>query len=224
MPMWTTMGPGIFSSPAMVMWIWKVIVYNQGLSLNQAPPISVVLRFFLSVPFFGLLLSLTMIFYPSDILTPNHSASLAAIHLFFLGIISMSMIGALFQMQSVLGGKPVPAPLGNSLIIHTLFVFGTLFLASAFFFSFPPLFVIAAVLLGSAIVFFVQLLLPLLFGGVIHDTLKGMRLAMVSLLITALFGVVMATSFANETFGDFHTVIRTVHYSFGLIGWIAALV
>jgi hypothetical protein len=78
-------------------------VFSQGLSLDQAPPISVVLRFFLSVPVFGALFSLLLIVSPTDILIPNHPTSLSAIHLFFLGVISMSMIGALFQMQSVLG-------------------------------------------------------------------------------------------------------------------------
>jgi hypothetical protein len=36
-------------------------MYN-GLSLDQAPPISVVLRFFLTVPVFGLLLSASSYF------------------------------------------------------------------------------------------------------------------------------------------------------------------
>ncbi|MDD2838960.1 MAG: hypothetical protein PHX59_08365, partial [Sulfuricurvum sp.] len=94
-------------------------MFNQGLSLDQAPPIAVVLRFFLSLPFFGTLLAMLMILYPHEIITPSHPVSLAAIHLFFLGVITMSMIGALFQMQSVLGGRPIPAPGGNALIIHT---------------------------------------------------------------------------------------------------------
>lgn len=199
-------------------------MFSQGLSLDQAPPISVVLRFFLSVPVFGLIFSLLLIVYPSDILIPNHPSSLSAIHLFFLGIISMSMIGALFQMQSVLGGKPIPSPLGNALIIHTLFSVGIISLASAFLFHLLPAFVLGAVLLGSSLLYLVQLILPLLFGGVTHDTLRGMRLALTSLLLTALFGAVMANSFANESFGALHEAIRTAHYSLALAGWIGALI
>lgn len=195
-----------------------------GLSLDQAPPISVVLRFFLTLPLFGLTASALMIFFPSEILIPNHPISLASIHLLFLGIISMGMIGALFQMQSVLGGAPIPSPLGNSLIIHTLFTTGILALASAFMFQVPILFIIAAVLLGSAIVYFAQILLPLLLRKMAHNTLQGMRFAIVSLLITAILGIVMATSYANETFGDHHALLRTSHYSIGLIGWVAALI
>ncbi len=196
----------------------------EGLSLNQAPPISVVLRFFLTLPVFGLILSLLMIFFPTEILTPNHPFSLASIHLLFLGMISMGMIGALFQMQSVLGGAPIPSPLGNSFIIHSLLVLGILALASAFMFQFPELFIIAAVLLGSGIVYFAQILLPLLIAKMSHNTLKGMRFAIFSLLITAILGVVMASSYANVSFGDTHAAIKASHYSIGLIGWIAALI
>jgi hypothetical protein len=81
-------------------------MYN-GLSLDQAPSISVVMRFFLTVPLFGIALSLLIFLNPQAVLTPEHPLSLAAIHLMFLGIISMSMFGALFQMQSVLGGRPI---------------------------------------------------------------------------------------------------------------------
>jgi len=165
-----------------------------------------------------------MIFFPSEILTANHPISLASIHLLFLGMISMGMIGALFQMQSVLGGAPIPSPLGNSLIIHTLLAAGTFALASAFIAQMPALFIIAAVLLGSGVVYFAQILLPLLLRKMAHNTLQGMRFAIVSLLITAILGIVMATAYANETFGDSHALLRESHYSIGLIGWVAALI
>ncbi|MCX6061091.1 MAG: hypothetical protein NT103_02430 [Campylobacterales bacterium] len=196
----------------------------EGLSLDQAPPLSVVMRFFLTVPVFGLFLSLLMIFAPHDVLTLSHPLSLASIHLLFLGIISMGMLGALFQMQSVLGGKPIPQPQGSSLIIHTLFTLGTLSLVCAFAFGISELFIVAGVFLGSAIVYFAQILLPLLFGSITHDTLKGMRLAVIALLLTATLGIVMATSYASGVFGEYHALIRTTHYSLGLIGWIAMLI
>lgn len=199
-------------------------MFSQGLSLDQAPPISVVLRFFLSVPLFGLLLSVLMVLSPAEILTPSHPYSLAAIHLMVLGIITMSMIGALFQMQSVLGGRAIPSPAGNGLIIHTFLTIGILSLLGAFVFGLPPLFIIAAVMLGSAIIYTANLLLPLLFGGIVHDTLRGMRLALISLAVTAILGIVMAVSYANGTFSPSHDAIRASHYSLGLIGWIGALI
>lgn len=198
-------------------------MYN-GLSLDQAPPISVVIRFFLTVPLFGILMSAVVFFNPDTILIPSHPLSLSVIHLMFLGVITMAMIGALFQMQSVLGGKPIPSASGNAFIIHAFLVIGVLSLAGAFAYTVPPLFTVAAVFLGASILYSANLILPLLFGGVTHDTLRGMRLALISLAVAAVLGIVMATEYANSSFSALHEAIRGAHYSLGLIGWIATLI
>lgn len=198
-------------------------MYN-GLSLDQAPPLSVVMRFFLTVPIFGILLSAIVFLNPHEVLTPTHPLSLSVIHLMFLGVITMAMIGALFQMQSVLGGKSIPSAVGNAFIIHSFLTIGILSLVGAFVFSLAPLFIVAAVFLGAAILYTANLILPLLFGGATHDTLRGMRLALISLAITAIFGIMMATSYANASFPASHEAIRTSHYSLGLIGWIGTLI
>ncbi|MDD2780364.1 hypothetical protein [Sulfuricurvum sp.] len=198
-------------------------MYN-GLSLDQAPPLSVVIRFFLTVPLFGLALCMILFLDPIAVLTPNHPLSLAAIHLMFLGVITMSMIGALFQMQSVLGGRPIPAPLGNAFLIHLFLVIGILSLSGAFIYTQPILFVIASIALGASILHSANLILPLLFGGVTHDTLRGMRLALIALSLTAILGIVMASEYANESFSAAHDALRNAHYSLGLIGWVAALI
>lgn len=195
-----------------------------GLSLDQAPPISVVMRFFLSVPLFGILLATLLFFYPDFVATPYHPFSLAALHLMFLGVITMSMIGALFQMQSVLGGRPIPSPQGNALLIHAFLSIGILALSGAFVYGLPVLFVAAAVMLGSAIFYTAFLILPLLFTETPHDTLRGMRLSLITLGGTALLGIVMAVAYANGDFSSGHDLLRSAHYSLGLIGWIAALI
>ncbi|MGA9046802.1 hypothetical protein [Sulfuricurvum sp.] len=198
-------------------------MYN-GLSLDQAPPISVVMRFFLTVPVFGILLCCALFVDPYAVITPAHPLSLAAIHLMFLGVITMAMIGALFQMQSVLGGRPIPAAMGNALLIHTFLTIGILSLAGAFAFNAAVLFIVASVFLGSSILYSANLILPLLFGGITHETLRGMRLALIALSFTAVLGIVMATSYANGAFSSVHESLRFSHYSLGLIGWIAALI
>lgn len=198
-------------------------MYN-GLSLDQAPPMSVVSRFFLTVPLFGILLSLIVFFNPDTVLIPSHPLSLSVIHLMFLGVITMAMIGALFQMQSVLGGRPIPSAQGNAFIIHAFLVIGVLSLAGAFAFGIAPLFTVAAVFLGASILYAANLILPLLFGGVTHDTLRGMRLALIALSVTAILGIVMATEYANSNFSASHEALRSTHYSLGLIGWVATLI
>ena len=196
----------------------------EGLSLDQAPPISTVLRFFLSVPVFGIFLSVLMILHPVQILSLNHPLSLAAIHFLFLGVISMSMIGSLFQMQSVLGGRPIPAPSGNAFLIHLFLSIGIFALAGAFITQIAAVYILAAVFLGSAFVYTVFLILPLLLKGGAHSTLRGMSVALISLFIAVLLGIDMAEGYAQMSFSLFHTIIREVHYSFALVGWIGALI
>lgn len=195
-----------------------------GLSFEQAPPITAVMRFFLTVPIFGIILALIAALYPDEVLMPSHPLSLASIHVMFLGVITMAMFGALFQMQSVLGGSSIPNAAGNAVLIHLFLTIGTLSLGSAFAFVYSPLFVVAAVFLGASILYTTKLILPLLFRGSSHDTLRGMKIALVSLAIVALIGIVMASEYANETFSALHESLRTIHYSFGLIGWIAVLI
>lgn len=198
-------------------------MYN-GLSLDQAPPISVVMRFFLTVPIFGFALCCIVFLDPNGVLTPTSPLSLASVHLMFLGIITMSMIGALFQMQSVLGGRSIPSALGNAFLIHLFLVIGILSLSGAFIFTLPTLFIIASVFLGASILHAANLILPLLFGEITHETLKGMRLALIALSLTAILGVVMASEYANSSFSAMHDAIRSSHYSLGLIGWVATLI
>ncbi len=195
-----------------------------GLSLEQAPPISVVLRFFITLPIFGIVLALLMIAAPDELLTLGHWYSLGAIHLLFLGIVSMGMIGALFQMQSVLGGAPIQNPHRHSLIIHALLSVGITALVGAFVWNIPVLFMVASIALGGALIYFATIMLPLLFGTLSHDTLKGMRFSLLSLFLTATLGVIMAVSYGSGVISDHHITVRTVHYSFGLMGWVAALI
>lgn len=198
-------------------------MYN-GLSLDQAPPIQSVLRFFATVPLFGVTFSLLLIIFPESILITSHPIAMSSLHLLALGVITMSMFGALFQMQSVLGGKPIPAPLGNAWIIHTLFAIGVISLCSGFGFGNAVLFVIASVFLGASIVYLIQLILPLLFGEIIHDTLKGMRFSLIALGITLFLGIYLAHSYANAEIGSWFETIRSLHYSFALAGWIGVLI
>lgn len=195
-----------------------------GLSLDQAPPLGVVLRFFITLPLFGIALITLMIFSPIEVMTPNHPYSLASIHLFFLGIATMGMIGAMFQMQSVLGGKSIPKAKMNGSIIHISLSLGTLSLAAAFITSLPSMFTLAAILLGLSLLYFGSIIIGLLFSSISHDTLKGMKMAVISLAITAILGMVMASEYAYENFSVYHTHLRHLHFSFGLIGWMAMLI
>lgn len=192
-----------------------------GLSLDQAPPISVVMRFFLTMGFFGVAISALIASDVSALFGSNH---LVLVHLFFLGIITMAMIGALFQMQSVLGGKPITSPLIKSTIVHASLTIGTIALGAGFYLFEPIYFKIATPFLAIALGVIVFSILPLLFQNRAHDTIRGMRLAIISLALLTLLGLHLAFGYASGSLGAMHNELRTLHYSIALGGWVGILI
>ena len=88
---------------------------NSGLSLDQAPPISVVLRFFLGGTLFGITAGLWLLFQGESALSPSVSAGQIMTHLLTLGVMLSFMLGALFQMLPVLAGIALPDPVKTSI-------------------------------------------------------------------------------------------------------------
>ncbi|MFW2374372.1 MAG: hypothetical protein ACN4GM_14700, partial [Gammaproteobacteria bacterium] len=82
--------------------------YTQ-LSLQQAPSIATPMRFFITAPLFAIAAALLFIINGPEMLhsrwLPN---TLAAVHLITLGFVTMSMMGALFQLLPVLAGSQFP--------------------------------------------------------------------------------------------------------------------
>jgi hypothetical protein len=109
-----------------------------GLSLEQAPPFSVPLRFFLTAPWFLVLAAALMLWEGSGIFASRWlPATLALTHLLVLGFMAQVMLGALLQILPVAVGVTVPRPRLTAALIHIPLTLGTLTLAGAFLFSLP---------------------------------------------------------------------------------------
>ena len=196
-----------------------------GLNLQQAPPIWVPFRFFLSAPLFGLLAAAVMLWQGPDLFASRWSApTLAATHLITLGFMTMVMAGAMMQMLPVLAGVPVPRPKLVAAIVHPLLVLGTLLLASGFLMARPQLLQSAVVLLGSGLtVFFGSMLLTLSRVRNPSATIVAMWLASIAFGITLVLGLTLGYShgwgapLASQS-------LRDLHPAWGLVGWTGLLV
>ncbi len=200
-------------------------MFNRGLSLEQAPPIGVILRFFLTVPFSGMLLSLLMLYAGSDLLVPHSPPAVAAVHMLFIGVITMAMVGALFQMLPVLAGVVIEVPSRRASLIHLLLTLGTISLGWAFVGFAPVAYASAGLLLGAAFAYLILLTLPALLrqrGGT--STLRGMQTALLSLTAAVAFAVVMLYGYGRGELGGLHEALRASHYTFALIGWVGFLI
>ena len=140
-------------------------MFNQGLSLDQAPPISVPFRFFLSAPIFGVLISFVLFFAPfSEISNQYSHFAIGLIHLFTLGILSMIIFGAMQQMMPVLAGAIIKKPRLFANIVHTSLVLGTLFLSFSFILELKNLLYFGVIFLAIAFLTFFIMSIKLLFN------------------------------------------------------------
>ncbi len=199
---------------------------RQNLSLEQAPPISVPFRFFITAPLFGVAAALLIVFAGPDILSSRWSPfTLALTHLLTLGFMGLAMCGAIMQMLPVVGGAVVKRPLLVGGTVHVLLVAGILALTTGLLLPSTIAMRLAMVFLGLGFVVFAAAVFEALMRRpVSSDTIDGMRLAIVSLLITAALGLVLLSAFAWSSLAIDLPRWTNVHLVWGILGWTGLLV
>jgi len=200
--------------------------HTSGLTLEQAPPISVPLRFFLSAPLFGLAAAMLLLISGPEILSGRWMPqTMALTHLMTLGFITMIMAGALLQMMPVVIGSPVWRPRLTSFVLHSLLCLGVASLAGGFWFDHAGLMRLALLLLAVALIFFVFVMgLSLVQSRVHSSSASGIRLAVVALAITLVFGLRIGA----EHVWQFQSYVAhswsNIHMLWALVGWVGLLI
>jgi hypothetical protein len=196
-----------------------------GLSLDQAPPLSIPAAFFLTVPIGILAAGCILIATGAAALsTPWAPQTLALTHAGTLGVLAMGMIGALYQMTPVIAGTPVPftriAHIVQALLLAGLAGFVWRLLGG-------PVFAMSAAILCFTIAF-LAFLLPLgwalLRPGTNNETVQGMRLAAVSLAAVTLIGLMMARGYSGYGFPENRFLWMQIHLTLALLGWVGGLI
>ncbi len=196
-----------------------------GLSLEQAPPISVPFRFFYSAPPFALLAALTLLAAGPDGAASRWTpALLAATHLLTLGFMAMVMVGALFQMLPVVAGAAIPRPRLTAWAVHLPLVAGTLCLAGGFLFRREAAFRLAGALLAFAFVLFLGVsVYSLARAPARNATVTAIRLALAALAVTVGLGLALAAALSGQ-WRPAAAGLIDLHAQWGLLGWVGLLV
>lgn len=184
----------------------------QGLSLNQAPPLWVPLIFFLAAPFFGLL----AVCYLSLDSRFSEGVLLAA-HSFFVGYVTLTMVGAYFQLLPVVAGVTI-----QNLSFWVKLIFGSLLLGSlglTLGFLEPKAFFLAPLAAGGLLLFCGISLNALRKSPTAYETVRSMRLALTALLGTLTLGLYLVAGHLNivplaRPFGT------NLHLLIALGGWV----
>jgi len=199
---------------------------QSGLSLDQAPPITVIFRFFFLGSLFGIFAGILLFFYQKSIFDSSSTEALIFTHILTLGVMLSSMFAALFQMLPVIAGVSLSSPIKRANLLFYPFTLGVVTLLLAFHFRTSSwLFLLTALLLGVALFFTIIPMLIKLFTLQNHTpSSKGMRVSLLGLGIVILLALYLLATLSGAIEGTYYTQIKTAHYSFALFGWIALLI
>lgn len=196
-----------------------------GLSLEQAPHLSIPTGFFLAVPVSIIAAGCILAFTGADSLSsPWHPHTVALTHVGTIGVLLIGMLGALYQMIPVIAGSPVPA----IRIAHGVQLFLLIGIA-AFVWRLlggPPFaMTLAGYSLGIAVLGF---LLPvswsLLNPATRNETTLGMRISVAVLAAIVIMGLITARGYAGSGFPEHRFLLTQVHLTLGLTGWVGGLI
>jgi len=198
---------------------------QNGLSLDQAPPLSVVFRFFFSGALFGILTGLLILLFKTTIFNAHSLEAIILTHTLTLGVMLSFMFAALFQMLPVIAGVTLKSPVQKANFVQYPFMLGVISLLFAFNSNAPWLFGLASLLLGGSILTIAGIMLKNLIKLPHHSSSsKGILLTLSSLFIVILLALYLTGTLSGLFTGTYYTEVKEAHYSFGLFGWIALLI
>ena len=199
------------------------------LSFEQAPPISVPYRFFLTAPLFGAVAGLILAWLGPAALESRWSpGALAMTHLIVVDFMLQAMCGSLLQFVAVVAGANIWRPRLVAAVVHPLITAGAVLLATAFLLEQPLLFLAAALVFAAAL----GLFLTVMAIALLRTPARGMsiyvlRLAVLGLLVTVVLGVTLAATLGlHDSLQSVWSLLAliNVHVAWGLGGWALMLV
>jgi len=200
-------------------------VQTTELSLQDSPPIAIPLTFFLTAPLALAAAGGLVAWNGGDALATRWSPlTLALTHLGTLGFMTMTMLGATYQMVAVVIGSPVPWP-RLAYAVHSLFTLGiALFCWGVAESQATAVFIAIIPLTFGIFAFLIPVGIALGRGRSQNVTSIGMRLALLCFLFAAVIGIWMAHGFGGMRFPGSRMLWSQVHLSVALLGWVGGLI
>ena len=197
-----------------------------SLSLEQAPPLSAPLRFFLTAPLYLVAAGALLAFDgPEALGTRWGPATLALTHLLALGFAAQVMFGAALQVLPVVAGAPVPRVHAVATVAHLGLNLGTPLLAAGFLAGQPWLLQLATapLAIGLGTLAIAATLALARARGVRSATRTGLQLAFGGLAVTLALGVLLALTLGGIVQLALLPLVAA-HVAWGFVGWMLALV
>lgn len=195
-----------------------------GISLDQAPPIKIPFRMFLSAPIFGILASILLLF--SDSQMNRFSPQIITIaHFLFAGFAGFVMIGAIYQMLPVVIGVIFKSQEKISKLVFMLLVLGLLLFAINFLTNIQITGLTSSVFLFFGFVLF-GLFSLFSIGNKITSSASslGIFAAIFVLISVASLGGYLLSSNSMGNFSSNYYDFANLHIFLAFFGWAFLLI
>ena len=197
-----------------------------GLSLEQAPPISVPLSFYLTAPLFAILAGVLILLSDASILQSRYSIdSIVITHAITIGFISFVMLGSLTQMLPVLAGVKMYKVALITKASHLALVLGTLFMIMGLKFEILFFNSLAIILLVFGfLVMIVVILMAIKKVQNFTPTVTGMSVSLVFASFSVLMGAFLLFSYIEPEMSFYRNIIANTHSVWAIFGFAGVLI
>jgi len=197
-----------------------------GLSVDQAPPISSPLRFFLTAPLFGVLAGILIFLSDTTALMGRYSIdSIIVTHAITIGMFGFIMLGALTQMLPVLASAKIYKVKLVTTISHFLLTSGLLAMLFGLKLQIALLSTFAYLFLGTGfLIMIVSIGYSIKSVKSINATIKGMIVSLIFAFLIVLMGVVLLYEYAVGSISEIHFLLANVHSVWAIYGFSGILI
>nr|CAI78800.1 hypothetical protein [uncultured Campylobacterota bacterium] len=197
-----------------------------GLSIDQAPPISAPVRFFLTAPLFGILAGFMIFFSDSATLMSRYSIdSIVITHAMTIGFLGFVMLGSMTQMLPVLAGAKIPNVKAVTKYSHALLVLGAIFMFLGLLKGNYIFNIFSFIGLGSGfIIMLAAILISLKSVENFTATVRAMLTSVVFAFFVVLMGLYLLYSYILGEMSALHIVVANVHSVWGIFGFAGILI
>ncbi len=194
----------------------------QGLTLDQAPPYTIPIKFYLTASLYLIVLSIITPIYTLHVYSRYDYEVIALTHIFTLGFITHIMFGSLFQMMPVMLSVAYTKVVKNAKIIYSFLNIGLSFFILGFLTNITYMLGLGGIFLAGIFFYFCFISLKTIF-------LSKEFNALVQNFIASFIALIFATAFGfTALLGHFGFVdsvkYGNIHIAFMLFGWVFILI
>ena len=197
-----------------------------GLSIDQAPPISAPVRFFITAPIFGLIAGLLIFFSDSSALMSRYSMeSIVITHAMTIGFLGFIMLGALTQMLPVLVGAKMPKVAFVSKYSFYMLLVGLIAMIIGMLQHDPILISISVAGLGGGFLMMLGSMAIALKGvNNFTPTVKAISTSIVFASLIVFMGLHLLASYISGDIKSSQIVIANIHSVWAVFGFAGILI